>query len=196
MADPHVIQSMCGLQRSVCSKCNSTKVIVIASRKQYERDPPVIHRRFECKECGYRFSRKDLAVLGAMKCPKERTWAQLSEAQVVAALTCTTPTKTLAAAWGVPYKTVERVRRREIYAWIQPHLPKWTAPARTKPPERSRPEAVHKRKQRRWCTQCAHWDSDLGRCGLGWPDPLDDGIAYATECDDFTKKELSLPDTP
>ena len=37
------------------------------------------------------------------------------------------------------------------------------------------------------CTSCRHWRAGTGaRCDLGFPDPLDEGLSFARDCNSYS----------
>lgn len=69
----------------------------------------------------------------------------------------------MARRLGRSHQTIAQIRLGQVYAHRLPELPRWTAG--------------------RTCEQCIHW---VGRCDLGFPDPVEEGIGFARECAGFT----------
>lgn len=88
---------------------------------------------------------------------------KLSEEQVVEVLRCTGSLRALAARFGVNPSTLSLIRRGQTHANVAPHIPRWSGALR--------------------CENCIHW---CGVCGLGFPDPSEEGTAFARECSAFT----------
>lgn len=65
-------------------------------------------------------------------------------------------------------QTISNVRRGLRYANVLPELPRVQAVDRS-----------------RVCTKCRHWSGEW--CGLGWPDPVEDGLTAALFCDDYER---------
>jgi hypothetical protein len=70
----------------------------------------------------------------------------------------------LAKQVGCHRSLISLIRRGRIYKKVAPELPRWSAD--------------------HTCPRCLHWQN--GRCGLDFPDPLTEGIAFARECNSFT----------
>ena len=62
------------------------------------------------------------------------------------------------------HQTICQIRTGEVYRDRLPELPRWVTG--------------------RSCEQCQHW---AGRCDLGFPDPLEEGLAFAQQCNCFTE---------
>jgi hypothetical protein len=92
----------------------------------------------------------------------------------------------IAAEVGLGRETVRRVRFGERWADEAPEM------LRMEPDQAGR-----------LCHQCVHWDSrdqtkqhmQLGRCGLGIPEPLLEGLAWARGCGAFTRKQAQSVST-
>lgn len=67
---------------------------------------------------------------------------------------------------GVSRELVRQVRLGRLHAAVHPELPRWPDPRRGN--------------QGRSCHLCANWSA---RCSFGFPEPLQEGPAFALECD-------------
>jgi hypothetical protein len=63
--------------------------------------------------------------------------------------------------YGRSHQAIVQIRYGQTHAGRCPDLPRWIY---------------------RSCEQCQHW---TGRCGFGFPDPLDEGVGFAMDCDLF-----------
>ena len=71
--------------------------------------------------------------------------------------------KEMARRLGRSHQTIAQIRLGQVYGHRLPELPRWVSG--------------------RTCEQCLHW---AGACGLGFPDPLEESLAFAQECACFT----------
>lgn len=62
--------------------------------------------------------------------------------------------------------TVRNVRLGNILAHVRPDVPRW---------------AMNSTQQTRSCHACVHWSA--GACGFGFPDAIEEGPAFASECE-------------
>ena len=91
-----------------------------------------------------------------------RDCRRLTDRQVRLILTSPRSLKSLAAELGVSDETIRKVRLGLSYADVAPRLP------------RQRPGAPS-------CERCSSWGD--GACREGFPDPLEEGPAFARDCD-------------
>jgi hypothetical protein len=70
--------------------------------------------------------------------------------------------KEMGRRYGRSHQRIVQLRLGQVQAHRLPELPRWTAG--------------------RTCEQCIHW---VGRCDLGFPDPLEEGVGFARECASF-----------
>lgn len=118
-------------------------------------------RRLQCQSCGDRWTHHDgerPAHPGWQHATQART---LSPAQVRRILTASGSIAAIARATGHCRQTVTAVLRGESHADIRPDLP---------------------RRGSLSCQDCQHWQ---GRCGLGFPDPDEEGPGFAAFCVSF-----------
>jgi len=119
-----------------------------------------VRRRFCCCSCAHRWT-----SYGGELPPPPRTRGQ-SEDAVRDMLTSSESAVVLAHRWGCSRSAVERTRTGDLNARVLPDLPRWNRATS--------------------CTQCRHWD---GRCDLGFPDPLEEGLTFARECVSFMERK-------
>ena len=70
--------------------------------------------------------------------------------------------KEMARRLGRSHQTIAQIRLGQVYGHRLPELPRWVSG--------------------RTCEQCIHW---ADACGLGFPDPLEESVAFAQECSSF-----------
>lgn len=70
--------------------------------------------------------------------------------------------KEMARRLGRSHQTIAQIRLGQVYGHRLPELPRWVSG--------------------RTCEQCIHW---AGACDLGFPDPLEESLAFARECSSF-----------
>lgn len=72
-----------------------------------------------------------------------------------------TPNKAMAAKLGVSHQCIQLIRCGATWCDAFPDLPRFTG--------------------RRSCLKCKNWDEN--ECGMGFPDPLEEGPRFANDCD-------------
>lgn len=132
-------------------------------RESRARADGLMRRRWECRDCGARWT-----VLGPdskpprQKRPPGKPHPRLTLDQVYRALIDRgTSDIALAAELGVSRQAIQQIRIGKTWPTAFPELPR--------------------RPQWRDCTECRHWER--GECGLGFPDPLEEGTRFAADCD-------------
>lgn len=132
-------------------------------RESRPRADGLIRRRWECSDCGERWT-----VLGPDRKPPRRRKPsrprpqKLELSHVRRALTDRKASDVkLAAELGVSRQAIQQIRIGKTWTKVFPNLPR--------------------RPQWRDCTECRHWSND--ECGLGFPDPLEEGTGFAGDCD-------------
>lgn len=124
-------------------------------------------RRYECQGCARRWTHYEgdppshgggvpKGAAGKRRIPDDDLWH---------ILTATGSVQSIAAATGWSRPTVAAIRRGEIHADAFPDLPRQHAPA----------AGVASLS----CHSCDHWSR---RCGLGFPDPDEEGPSFANDC--------------
>lgn len=115
-------------------------------------------RRLHCQQCGDRWTTFD------GERPQHHGWRpaieanRLLAAQVKRILLATGSISAIARETGHCRQTVAAVLRGESHAHVCRDLP---------------------RRSSKSCLDCGHWQ---GRCGLGFPDPEDEGPGFASDC--------------
>lgn len=64
--------------------------------------------------------------------------------------------------YGRSHQTISQIRYGQIHAGRCKEVPRWGL--------------------RRSCEQCQHW---IDRCSFGFPDPTEEGLAFAMDCELF-----------
>jgi transposase-like protein len=150
---------------SNCPSCSSSHTRVIETR-------PVRNggrrRRHLCHNCQHRWTtwtgerppqgRVPNARKGLRKKPP------MTEDEVRLVLTSPLSSVKLARELGRSKEAVAAIRRGDIHAKVLPELPRRQA----------------MRSSDLSCHTCAHWWR--GSCGMGFPDPVENGPAFAADC--------------
>lgn len=139
-------------------------------RESRPRADGLVRRRWECSDCGERWT-----VIGPdRKPPRKRrnrskpSPKKLDLEHVRRALTDLHISDVkLAAELNVSRQAIQQIRIGKTWTTVFPEL-KRRVPARL-----VQPGPV--------CTQCRHWEN--GECGIGFPDPLEEGVGFAVDCD-------------
>ena len=148
-----------------CPSCSSSHTRVIESRVLYNG---ARRRRYHCHSCAHRWT----AWNGDRPLPGRRPAARggnggnkppLTEDQVRLVLTSDLSAVKLARQLGRSSEAIAAIRRGTLHQYTLPEIPRWPARRRTLS-----------------CHGCNHWRD--GRCGMGFPDPIDDGPGFAEDC--------------
>ena len=122
-------------------------------------------RRLECCDCGHRWTHHEgepPGHRGGLRPGQPHTWRRVSEAEVRAILRASGSATEIARRVGRSHPTVLGILTGRLHADVAPELP---------------------RRISRSCLQCKHW---LERsCGLGFPDPEDEGPGFGAECSSY-----------
>jgi len=131
-------------------------------------------RRLCCssESCGHRWTewdgprptRSEYVIAGrARKKSEPGRWTRITEGLVRFLLTRTDLSHSAASrATGANYETIRQIRLGRLRAETCPELPRWhPAPNLT-------------------CCECDHWRGSA--CGMGLPDPEEEGVAFAADC--------------
>ena len=160
-----------------CPSCSSTNTKTIESR-------PIRagarRRRHCCNSCDHRWTSYADAQGNSIappppvvpRAPQPPRPHQLRFSEADVRLILQSPDRTLnslAAELGCSRETVRQVRRGLSYIDVHPELPRQGA--RPAPPPAGAPS----------CLRCNHWQND--DCGIGFPDPLEEGPGFAADCD-------------
>ena len=148
-----------------CPECSHPHTSTI----DVDRHPSgTIRRRHECRACRHRWTHYEGAPPGRRGgWPAGQPWAgakRLTAAEVEAILLSPPPTRQLAEQTGRSRWAITQVRTGRTYARVCPDLPRRQAGIS--------------------CLQCCHWS---GRCGMGFPDPVEEGLGFAAECEMFSQ---------
>jgi hypothetical protein len=132
-------------------------------RESRPRLDGLVCRRWQCNDCGERWTTigPDRKPPRKRRKPGKPAPQKLTRAQVKRALTDRQISDVkLSRELGVSRQAISQVRRGISWAKAFPRL-----------------------KRRPWlnCSTCRHWCG--GGCGLGFPDPLDEGTSFANDCD-------------
>lgn len=142
--------------------CAHNNSYVIETRT---RADGAVRRRYECRDCGERWTviRKGEKPARVPRKPSVRNVRRkLTLEQVHRVLADPEATaKALSAEFGVSRQLIQQIRRGTAWAHAFPELPRITS--------------------LRSCLRCKHWIA--GDCGLGFPDPLEEGLTFAMDCD-------------
>ena len=149
---------------AACPGCKSTHTRVISCCKLHNGTR---YRRHHCYDCGHRWRSYDGPKpphKGGSTC---RRGYRICPEEVQEMLTNHTLNHgQMGAKLSLHKSTVRNVRLGEILAHVHPELPRWQKgqlPTRT-------------------CDRCQHWAAG---CSFGYPDPLQEGPAFAADCDLF-----------
>ena len=121
-------------------------------------------RRHECQTCHHRWTSHDgepPGHRGGRRPGSRNVRSPLSPAEVEAILRSGDSIRRLARQLGRSRPAVAAVLQGQTHAELFPELP---------------------RRQALNCLQCQHW---AGRCGLGFPDPLEEGLQAASWCNSY-----------
>lgn len=116
-------------------------------------------RRWRCLDCRHRWT-----VYEGER-PDRQLRSQLPPEQVRQILLSTASDSALARRFKRSHTSIANLRTGRTYADLWPEIPR-------RPPSRS-------------CRDCQHWRGN--RCGLGFPDPIEEGLRFAADCESFLK---------
>ena len=149
----------------MCPSCNSDATAVIESRKCSNGSQ---RRRHVCHACGHRWTtHKGLPPGHRGGYPPK-----ITPDQVRFILLSTDPLRVIAEHIGRSVEAVRQVRVNITHRNIHPEIQRPGQP-RPKPLPTDGPT----------CYQCQHW---VDRCTFGYPDPLEEGPGFASDCSMFT----------
>ena len=155
--DPH---PEAGNEANPCPKCLSRSAVI----ETRHCSNGTIRRRHECKHCRSRWTTHEgepPGHRGGRRRGSRNVRRPLSAAEVELILTSTGSISAVARQLGRSRPAVAAVLQGRSHADLFPALP---------------------RRQSLSCLQCQHW---TGRCGLGFPDPLDEGPSAAEWCNSY-----------
>jgi DNA-binding CsgD family transcriptional regulator len=157
-----------------CPKCDSARTKVRETRTLINGTQ---RRRVHCHDCGHRWTIWDGPNPTRQECaknrrpaPKRKTRPNLTPDQVRRVLISSDlNNRQLADELGCSHETVRQIRNGKLYSKVHPELLRPKAEQRiltTDGPS---------------CDKCSNWTD--GRCSFGFPDPLLEGLLFATDCD-------------
>jgi hypothetical protein len=114
-------------------------------------------RRWRCLDCRQRWTTYE----GEQ--PARLPRRGLSPEQVRRVLLSTGSDSEVGRQFGLSHTAIANLRLGRTYAELWPELPR-RSPARS-------------------CRACRHWRSD--HCNMGFPDPIEEGVKFAAECELF-----------
>jgi hypothetical protein len=150
-----------------CPSCRSSHTRVIETRPVRTGGR---RRRHHCHECSHRWTTwvGERPFQGRDPNARKgyRSKPPMTEDEVRLVLTSPLSSVKLAREIGRSKEAVAAIRRGTLHARILPELPRRQVQQRPDP-------SVS-------CHACEHWEGD--RCGMGFPDPLEEGPAFAADC--------------
>jgi transposase-like protein len=165
---------------ATCPSCSSSHTRVIETRPVRTGGR---RRRHLCHNCQHRWTTwaGERPPQGRVPnaCKGRRTKPPLTEDEVRLVLTSPLSSVKLARELGCSKEAVAAIRRGALHARTLPELP------RRQTERRADPELS--------CHACAHWRSSS--CGMGFPDPLDEGPAFAADCSLYEPRTQSISRT-
>lgn len=151
----------------MCPACRSTDTAVIESRITAAGKR---RRRHECNTCQHRWTtwERNAAPARPPKPRKPRTTPkpQLTPRQIGVILQNRRPHAEMARELGRSKETIRQVRFGVIHVAVHPEIPRWNQPDAPIISGAS-------------CHKCEHW---ADRCTFGYPDPLEEGPGFASDC--------------
>ena len=148
----------------MCPSCNSDATALIESRKCSNGSQ---RHRHECHACGHRWTTHKGAPPGHCGFPPK-----ITPDQVRHILLSTDSLRVIAKQIGCSVEAVRQVRVNITHRNIHPEIQRPGQP-RPKPLLTDSPT----------CYQCQHW---ADRCTFGYPDPMEEGPGFASDCSMFT----------
>jgi transposase-like protein len=160
-----------------CPDCSSDQTFILESRKIRHG---ARRRRHACRDCEYRWTvfidsqGEQLDDRPPLCSPRKYTkpsLRKLSRRDVHQILTARLPISTLALELGVSRETIRQVRIGRIYTQMHPELPRQGQMCRV---------GISQVVDGPTCLRCLFWRD--GECGMGFPDPIEEGPAFAADC--------------
>jgi hypothetical protein len=149
-----------------CPECHAPSE-VLATRRH---SSGTIRRRHQCRTCRHRWTSYEGDPPGHRGgWPAGRSakpWRQLSPEQVRHILESPLSDRQLALEVGRSRWAIAQLRSGRTYANLWPELPR--------------------RQAGLTCLQCSHWRN--GRCGMGFPDPVEEGLGFANDCSMYAEE--------
>lgn len=160
-----------------CPSCESSHTRVIETRPLQDGGR---RRRHHCHVCEHRWTTwsgeppKQGRRPGAK--PGRSNKPPLTEDEVRLVLTSPLSSVKLARQLGRSKEAIAAIRRGDIHANTLPELP--------------RRQVQRRPADGPSCRGCAHWTGDS--CGMGFPDPLEEGPAFAADCSLYEPSTQSI----
>jgi len=154
---------------TTCPQCGDELSHVVESRLMASGDR---RRRRQCDLCRHRWSTTEVCTNGQSK-PRRRVRSPgitIDQIRLILTRLDVDPTA-MAAEIGCTPEAVRLVRIGRIHAKVLPELPR-ERPRGT----RQAPAPVTGPS----CERCQNWSID--HCGMGFPDPLEEGLGFAADC--------------
>lgn len=148
---------MVTLAEHICSECGGVGVV----RESRRCSNGTRRRRLHCQSCSNRWSLFDGEPPGNCGHQHRTYGPTLKAAQVRRILLATGSIAAIARETGHCRQTVTAILRGESHQHLCPDLP---------------------RRGSLSCLDCRHWQ---GCCGLGFPDPEDEGPQFASDCNSY-----------
>lgn len=142
-----------------CNACGG--LMVVTHTRQTKRGE---YKRFACKACDNRmsvFGGVEHVNVKPVRLPSSSR--RLSAAAVFAIRESVEKNRQLADRYGCSYELIRQIRAGLVYRDLLPA-------------EFQRPAAAGGAS----CERCCHWEID--DCGMGFPDPLEEGPGFARDC--------------
>lgn len=154
-----------------CPEC-SGPALIAETRHLMSGD---VRRRWKCKACKHRWTIYNGPTPTTGPPP-----TRLSDAAILDMLTSTESNVLMGKRYGCGHTTVRRVRVGDLHSKVLPHVPRWK---NGKPQASAADTAVITGPS---CLLCIQYNGNPGNpCGLGHPDPIEEGIEFATECSTY-----------
>lgn len=151
-----------------CPSCGASRTRVIETRVVTNGTR---RRRHHCHECAHRWTtylgEKPVAgQAGRARSARRGICSKpaLTADEVRLVLTSTENGIALGRMLGRTHQAISAIRLGKIHREVCPELPRL--------PRRGEKGLT--------CLECQHWEG--GACGMGFPDPLEDGPAFAADC--------------
>lgn len=147
-----------------CPECQCTSEVLKTSRCSNGTR----RRRHECRACGHRWTTHDgepPGHRGGRRPGTSSSYQRLCPEEVRRILEADGSLRQIARQVGRSLPTVAAVISGQRYTEWHPDLPRRVSLS---------------------CSQCKHWQN---RCGLGFPDPEEEGLQAATWCNSYSSRE-------
>jgi hypothetical protein len=165
-----------------CPKCDSTHTEVRESRKLANGTR---RRRMGCKACEHRWTLWDgpkpapgESAKGRTAPPREKRQRLTPEQVHFALVRLDLSNRDIAEQIDCTRETVRLIRAGALYRGVHPELLRPGTP-------RPKPDAMTPS-----CDKCSHWKGE--RCGFGFPDPILEGLLFASDCDLYRQVSQSI----